>query len=136
MRLISIPVGLLLMYACSPADPDCDDGFEERDGICYEEEGDDDDDNGATGGALTRERFAELFEEKLCAEYATCNPDIECQSTGSSGADDCDYNRNMAQQCLNGTYVCNDEFGEGFEFVEVPAACGSVFTNCPGTTYY
>ncbi len=85
---------------------------------------------------LSESKFTEKFGEKLCEEYETCNADIEC-TTGDDDDDtstaDCTFDKKKAKECLDGDYVCNDEFGEGFEFVETPAACADVYTDCGGT---
>jgi len=134
MKLLAIPLLLLAGTACGGGgDVDCDDGFEERDGLCYEEgELGDDDDNSV--GPMTPAKFNKLFYEIFCAEMADCNPDIECSDGGSTTMPECTFDAAMARQCLNGEYVCDDSFGEGFEFVIVPAACAEVY-DCGGGTY-
>lgn len=85
---------------------------------------------------LSESKFAEKFGEKLCEEYAACNPDIEC-TTGDdddTSSADCTFDKGKANECLDGTYECDESFGEGFEFVVVPAACGEVYSECGGTT--
>jgi len=127
---------VFLLIACNGPDPDCDDDFEERDGICYEEEPGDDDDDHVVGGPLTDQQFRELFGEKLCAEYMACNPETECSPNDTETNLECDFDRAKAQECLNGVYECDDSFGEGFEYITVPAVCGEVYTNCTGGTSY
>ncbi len=151
MKCFSIALGVLLLIACEPGGDVCDDGFAlGADGNCYEvtdantktASGDDDDATGDTtettettettgNDLLTRQEFSEAFGDLLCAEYALCNPDIDCISDPQPGdAAGCDFDPIAAAACLAGEYICNDEFGEGFEFVETPPACAEVFTNC------
>ena len=78
---------------------------------------------------LSQSKFEEKFGEKICEEYATCNADVECSTSGDDddgGAECADYDKKKAKECLDGTYTCNDEFGEGFEFLEIPDACLAV----------
>jgi len=84
---------------------------------------------------MSEERFSAAFGEKLCAEYESCNRDVDCDPSGMGSTIECDYDAAKAMECLNGDYTCNDEFGEGFEFIEVDLACMDIYTNCSGSTY-
>jgi len=84
---------------------------------------------------LSESKFQDKFGDKLCEEYAACNPETDCEgSDADADALDCDYDKAKAKECLDGAYECDDSFGEGFEFITVPAACGEVYTNCTGAT--
>jgi len=116
IRLMAVALSsIFVLAACSKNAED-----EDTDAV-----GDDDDDDDDDGG-LTEEEFAELFEELLCAEFAACNPAIDCDSDyiDVSG---CTFDAELGQECLDGTYECNDDYGPGFEYVEVPAACLVVY---------
>ena len=104
---------------------------------CGADGGDDRESTAETGAPapLTPEAFSKQLAERLCAEYAACNPDVECDPAAAEvpGAD-CQFDEVKARECLDGTFLCNAEFGEGYEFVEAPGVCDEVFTDCAATT--
>jgi len=89
---------------------------------------------GKGDGDLSPQAFSEQFADKLCSEYASCNPEIECSTDEAETLpEECSFSSDAADACLDGDFLCNDEFGNGFEFVEVPSACESVF-DCGSVT--
>jgi len=72
--------------------------------------------------------FIDLYTNKLCFAYQACNPTIDCTSVIADLAT-CTYTDAEACNCLDATFVCNDDFGPGFEFVEFDV-CEPVF-DCP-----
>jgi len=77
-------------------------------------------------------KFSEKFGERLCDAYAECRPDVVCETDalGDFEPSDCSYDKEASKDCLDGDFRCNDDFGEGFEFVEIPDVCAAVFTDC------
>jgi hypothetical protein len=94
----------------------------------------------ALGGCgLNEEKFSEQYVEKYCEEWAACNTvdapcPLEGAATGTATAEvECDFDKAKANECLDGTYVCNTDF-PGLEIVESPAACSEVCPVSAGTT--
>ncbi len=83
-------------------------------------------------GGHKDEKFSEKFGEVLCDAYAECGPEVECETNalGDFDVSDCEYDKDAAKECLDGEFVCNSDFGDGFEYVEVPEICSAVFTDC------
>ena len=82
--------------------------------------------------ARADKKFSERFGDKLCEAYETCRPDVICETDalGDFEISDCTYDRKASRDCLDGVFTCNDDFGEGFEYVEIPDICAEVFTDC------
>jgi len=86
---------------------------------------------------VSEDVFLGQFANRLCDEYTTCNPDITCDvddSAESAIYAACTYDPESAAECLAGDYTCDESFGDGFEFVVVPEACGRVYLDCGQTT--
>ncbi len=81
---------------------------------------------------LTEEQsFDKQFGETLCTATEVCNPTTPCDpETNLLISEGCDFDEDYAQECLDGEYLCNDEFGDGMEFIEVPPVCALVY-DCP-----
>lgn len=87
-------------------------------------------------GCLDYESFLQKKHERYCEEMATCNPDFECNvptvnDTGYAvDLVDCDFDKKMARDCLNGIWTCTDQFGEiEFRYPVGPEACHAVCGN-------
>lgn len=83
----------------------------------------------ALGACATQGRFAEKFVDDYCTEYLYCDSSgrpcpvrISDEAIAYSA---CNYDRVLAKECLEGPFTCNDSV-EGFEVIEVPAACYDV----------
>jgi len=148
MKLTTVLIALGMLTACATEDVTCDEGLEASGDDCVEIDagntktapGDEDEDPdttppdttppGTTSDPMTPAEFMQLFGDLFCAEYATCNPDIDCVPEGGQN-NGCQFDPVAADGCLTGEYICDNSFGPGFEFVVVPLACGEVFYNCP-----
>jgi len=93
-----------------------------------------DTDTQATPTSLAEADFVVLFPQRLCSVYETCNANIECDPTPQGQVPQCDYHPSAAAACVYGDFICNNQFGPGFEYVEVPQVCHSVYSGCPGDT--
>jgi len=139
---------LILLFSCNaPDEPPADDtdtegGFNTAPpGSTPGDDDDDDDDDDTddtdtdtdtTPTSLTEAEFVVLFPDRLCTAYANCNPNIQCDGSAADLAPECTFHDDAAAACVYGDFTCNNQFGQGFEFIEVPLACGQVYTNCPG----
>ncbi len=89
--------------------------------------------DGRCGRNMDADEFAEDFFDVMCAESASCgDADIaqmwcESSATGTTGAQECEFDRDAACDCLSGTYTCNEDL-TGFAFVEPPGVCVQIFT--------
>ncbi|MBX2799137.1 MAG: hypothetical protein KTR31_15795 [Myxococcales bacterium] len=82
----------------------------------------------AAGGCLSEQAFEDRYIETRCAEQAACSPigdGGDCQDFDIPNADNCDFDRSAALDCLNGEWVCNLD-NPGFEFTVPPIACDIV----------
>jgi hypothetical protein len=114
-------LSLFLAFACQQKDEEpCAEGFGlVENGNCYPLAG--------FEGDLTLEEFEEEFVDLFCSEWEACNTATSCPTSEgtSSGTQDCDFDPDAARECLDGEWLCNEEF-PGFEFPVAPAACSSV----------
>lgn len=87
---------------------------------------------GACG--MSEDKFADKFVDAYCDAWDGCNTSTDCpvKAGESDDSDDsCEYDKKKAKECIKGDFTCNDEFGEGMEFVEPPSVCADVF-KCEG----
>lgn len=77
------------------------------------------------------DRFWSKFEETYCSEYHVCHTgDAPCPFEATYSKPDelaCAFDKKMARKCLNGDYVCHDDFGPGVEWLTSPEECREVF---------
>ena len=83
----------------------------------------------ACGGGKA-DKFYGKFGDKLCDAYAQCKPDVACSTGSTEPFDDCEFDKDAAADCLDGEFVCSDEFGDGFEYIRIPDVCDLVYTDC------
>ena len=76
---------------------------------------------------LTQDEFVAEYEARYCEKYAACNTTSrECpaaqQTTTTGEPVECPFDPVAAEDCLDGTWVCNVDF-PGLEYVIPPEAC-------------
>lgn len=78
---------------------------------------------------LTETSFNEAYADKYCAELEVCGSDFRCTtgstSTTSTYVDDCVFDPIAAQDCMDGTWECDDAL-----LLPVPPPACSVVYSC------
>ena len=87
--------------------------------------------SGCCGGLECEEdpsaAYQEQMMERLCAEYTACNPDIDCDEFPGfdAGYDDCEFNIEAAQACLDGEFSCDTTVE--WDALHIPDECGDAY---------
>ena len=77
--------------------------------------------------ALDPETFDTEFAERLCSEYASCNPAIQCTAGSAVASAELIFDADKAASCLADEFTCDDSGAEGWEFVQIPISCLDVY---------
>lgn len=79
-------------------------------------------------GCFNQNTYARKFVDAYCDAYLFCDSSgrpCPVRLEDETAYKVCDFDADLARECLEGPFVCNDAV-EGFEVVEAPAACLSV----------
>jgi len=84
---------------------------------------------------LSYEKYGERVSNKDCTEGRVCSESYQCNFDPAEdlpAAEDCDFDRSAARDCLDAEWTCNTNF-TGFEFAVRPTSCEAVCANLVST---
>jgi len=86
--------------------------------------GDDDD-----APALTSSQFEDQFGEKVCDEWASCDPTEPCNASEWSNtlSVECDFDPARGQDCLDRDWICNVG-DQGHPSLVIPFSCDNAYS--------
>lgn len=79
-------------------------------------------------GCMSQSTFAKKFVDTYCDAYLYCDTSerpCPVRLEDETRYKACDFDANLARECLDGPFTCNDEV-DRFEVIVAPAACSQV----------